>query len=139
MTNDEQANSWTHHSLAILPPRVAGTITFDPPPHLPSPDAAVLVTALYQLILERAPEPGGLIYWGSQLINGQNYVLRVVLGIVSSQEHFTRFILNATPNQQVTVLYQHILARAPDPGGLAYWANVVAYQNVATVINGLVY
>lgn len=74
------------------------------------------VTALYQALLGRAPDPGGLASWESQLAAG---VSRTALasGILNSNEY--RIDL-------VNGYYQALLGRAGDPGGLSFWVNQLA-------------
>jgi hypothetical protein len=71
--------------------------------------------ALYADLLGRAPDPGGLAYWISVLVNGQSQQ-SVANGFLESAEYCTRTI---------TGLYQSLLNRAPDAGGLAYWVGIM--------------
>lgn len=77
------------------------------------------VFRIYQATLDRAPELGGLTHWTSQISNGQS-LETVVTGFVNSSEFQTTY--GATNNTEfVTLLYNNVLDRAPDAGGLAHW------------------
>ncbi|HZZ81532.1 MAG TPA: DUF4214 domain-containing protein, partial [Gemmataceae bacterium] len=72
---------------------------------------ASLVDKLYEQVLHRPAEDGGLAYWTRQL--DQGFPLDVVAtGIFNSTERL---------NPLVTQFYQQYLGRNTDPGGLAYW------------------
>jgi hypothetical protein len=69
------------------------------------------LTGVFQNVLGRAPDSGGLANWGQQLASG---VSRndVALAIVTSPEAFGRLVAAA---------YQDLLGRPPDPAGQTYW------------------
>jgi hypothetical protein len=86
-------------------PSAADQFTFSDP-------NAVFVTQVYQDILGRSADSGGLAYWTNLLANGAPRE-GVALGFTHSFEYYT---------QVVTGDYQQLLGRAPDFGGLQYWA-----------------
>ncbi len=78
------------------------------PPHYP---VGSYVTAVYQDLFGRTPDPAGLAGWTWALTHGVPYGA-VADGITYSDEFRTGLITDA---------YDDILGRAPDPGGLAAW------------------
>jgi hypothetical protein len=88
-------------------PSAADNFTFNT-----SDPNVVIVNQLYQDILGRSADAGGLAYWANLLANGAPRE-GVGLGFTHSFEYYT---------QIVTADYQQLLGRAPDFGGLQYWA-----------------
>ncbi len=82
------------------------------------------VVRLYQATLDRLPDLGGLIGWTQNLANGTDF-LSVVNGFVNSAE-FQSVYGALTDSQFVTLLYNNVLNRAPDPGGAAGWEGAMA-------------
>jgi hypothetical protein len=73
-----------------------------------SPNAA-WVTALYERLLLREPEPEGLQFWTHNLDTGAMTQTQVVLGFVESQENFTNLVKG---------FFQQYLQRPPTPAEL---------------------
>ena len=73
------------------------------------------VTAVYQSLFERGPDPSGLSAWSNALLTGTPRVA-VANGITYSPEYRTRLIGAA---------YEKYLGRAPEPSGLAGWLSVM--------------
>jgi hypothetical protein len=85
-------------------------------PNLP-PNGA-WVTALYERLLNREPEPAGYLHWTNALDNGILTRQQVVLGFVDSTENFTNL---------VNGFFQQYLQRSPSPTELnAYVAEFQA-------------
>jgi hypothetical protein len=85
------------------------------------PNAAE-VARLYDAVLGRLPDEGGEISWTQILDSGADTLQQVVNGFVGSAEFQANYgSLNNT--QFVTLLYNNVLHRAPDPAGLASWVN----------------
>jgi hypothetical protein len=87
------------------------------------------VTTLYLDLLGRSPDAGGLNSFSQALQNGAT-VAQVADVIVTSTEFIRGNITagatgNANQTQFVTALYNDVLGRAPDPGGLNYWVNQI--------------
>ncbi|WP_375550985.1 DUF4214 domain-containing protein [Rhodophyticola porphyridii] len=81
------------------------------------------VFRLYQATLDRVPDPGGLLAWVGELAGGRPY-LEVVSGFVNSSEFQGRY--GATDNAEfVTLMYENVLGRAPDPAGLQGWRRLL--------------
>ncbi|EPX84474.1 protein of unknown function/Hemolysin-type calcium-binding repeat (2 copies) [Rubellimicrobium thermophilum DSM 16684] len=82
------------------------------------------VYRLYGAVFDREPDAGGFAHWAEALAGGRPY-LSVVQGFTASREFQLRY--GATDDRQfVTLLYNNVLDRAPDPGGLAHWSGQLA-------------
>ncbi len=73
------------------------------------------VQRVYQDLLGRAPEPGGLSYWSTALSAGAPRS-GVAAALVASDEY---------RGDVIAGMYRQFLGRAPDGGGLAYWVGRV--------------
>lgn len=88
---------------------------------------------LYVGALGRLPDLAGLEWWEDQLAAGAR-LTDVATGFIGSGEFKTRYPTAAAPSDHggagdqafVNALYQNVLHRAPDAGGLAYWVNALA-------------
>jgi hypothetical protein len=83
------------------------------------------IANLYLSILGRNPEPTGFGYWCEQLAkngNTQTAINNIAFGFAKSPE-FGGIYGGQTTNAAVTLMYNNVLSRAPDAGGLTYWAN----------------
>jgi hypothetical protein len=76
-------------------------------------DESKWLNGLYEDLLGRAPDPGGLAFWVANRHGGMS-ANDVVDGFLNSTEYCSR---------KATSLYQEILDRAPDPGGLQTWTS----------------
>lgn len=74
---------------------------------------------LYWAFFLRAPDLGGMTYWTNQLTNGKS-LAQVAAQFAKSSEFQTKYGSKAN-EQFVTLIYQNIFERDPDPAGLAYW------------------
>lgn len=82
------------------------------------------VFRLYQATLDRPPDLQGFLNWTARLADGRPY-LEVVGGFVDSREFQTRF--DARRNEDfVTLLYNNVLDRDPDPTGLETWTRALS-------------
>lgn len=82
------------------------------------------VFRLYQATLDRAPDAQGLDVWSGFLAQGTP-IQDVAHGFVNSQE-FLQVYGNLDDEAFITLLYNNVLNRAPDPGGLAGWIDALA-------------
>jgi uncharacterized repeat protein (TIGR03803 family) len=73
------------------------------------------VTNVYQLLLFRAPDPGGLANWTNQLDSG--------ISPSAVVQEIEQAPSNEYPTDVVTALYRHYLRRTPDAAGLNNWVN----------------
>jgi len=86
-----------------------------------------IVTQMYLDTLKRTPDPGGLANWVSWLRSGRFTVAEVASRFYSSDEYY-RVSANSNTAIWVTLLYQKLLNRTPDPQGLQFWiANTAKY------------
>jgi hypothetical protein len=92
-----------------------------------------IVTQLYFKLLDRAPEPGGLIGWSDLLRRGMSRQA-LVAGIAESAEYQLK---NPTPERFVDSLYRRLLDRAPEPGAVDGWVDLMKRgMTVRDVANG---
>jgi hypothetical protein len=76
---------------------------------------------LYKAAFNRTPDVGGLGYWISKMDGGMSYN-DVAKNFVTSAEFKTAFGgSNPSVNTLVTKLYNNVLNRTPDAGGLTFW------------------
>jgi hypothetical protein len=74
---------------------------------------------LYQAAFDRTPDLGGLGYWINSLDQGTSLTQAASFFVVSPE--FTTTYGNLDNQQFATQLYENVLHRAPDAGGLAFW------------------
>ncbi|WP_306395562.1 DUF4214 domain-containing protein [Telluria beijingensis] len=90
---------------------------------------------LYRAAFDRAPDEGGLGYWIAAFDRGTT-LHDVAEWFIASSEF--RDIYGAAPGNTaiVTLLYNHILDRAPEQGGFDFWVDVLDSQraDLATVL-----
>jgi hypothetical protein len=78
------------------------------------------VIRLYLAYFDRAPEPDGLDYWTDRIDAGTATLSSASSFFAGSQEYKTLY--GGTTNQQfVTLVYQNVLDRDPQPSETAYW------------------
>ena len=90
---------------------------------------------IYQAAFNRAPDAVGLGFWIASMDQGES-LQKVAAGFVRSDE-FTGMYGAAPSNAQVVdLLYQNVLHRPGEAGGVAYWNNVLdqGQANVAQVL-----
>src|SRR5712692_2610876 len=73
--------------------------------------AEEVVAAAYRQVLERDPDPSGLVSWSASLLNGQNTVGTLVRSLGTSPEYHARFVDNRPAEEVVKLMYKHFLAR----------------------------
>jgi hypothetical protein len=87
---------------------------------------------LYKAAFNRTPDAGGLGYWINQMDKGMSYST-VAQNFVNSTEFKTAFGgNNPTVSTLVTKLYNNVLNRTPDSGGLAFWQNKLSNEGWTT-------
>lgn len=93
---------------------------------------------LYQAAFNRTPDAAGLGFWIGAIDHGMP-LRDVAQGFVGSAEF--KAVYGDSPGSLdfVTRLYQNILHRAPEGGGLAYWTGVLDTKaaSMADVLTGL--
>lgn len=77
---------------------------------------ALYVTAVYQDVLGRAPDSGGLAYW-TKLLDGGAVISSVAESIAHSDEYYANFVIKPD--------YLKLLGRAADDAGVKYWTSQI--------------
>ena len=80
---------------------------------------------LYQAAFNRTPDAGGLGFQMNALDSGFT-LKQVAQNFLNSPEFRSTYGANLSDGQYVTQLYQNVLHRAPDSGGLAFQVNALA-------------
>lgn len=75
---------------------------------------------LYQAAFDRTPDEAGLGYWIKALDQGMP-LDQAAAGFVGSQEFTNLYGANPSDSQFVNALYQNVLHRAGDAGGVDFW------------------
>lgn len=96
------------------------------------------VNQLYHRVLERDPDPQGLIWYGARLWRDEANIKDAVKEIGLSPEYMERFVSNKPTEEAVKNCYQHFLARDPDPEGLEGYQHVAHVHGFKPVITGLI-
>lgn len=93
---------------------------------------------LYVAVLGRDPDFGGWQFWSGLLRTGSTPV--VVLNSFLGSPEFQNSHANLSNGAFVTLAYQNVLGRLPDPGGLAYWTGLLdsARLTRADVMGGFI-
>jgi hypothetical protein len=78
-----------------------------------------VVAQAYRRFLRRAPDPGGLTWWSTQL-GRTRAAVTLWAGLAGSAEYRTTRG-GGTTEGFVRALYDDVLGRGPDAGGLAHW------------------
>jgi len=82
----------------------------------------LVVTGIYASYLHRNPDPGGLVSWVNLMQQGAT-AADIQAGILDSAEYFQN--AGGTTTGFVTALYNALLQRAPDAGGLRDWTTLL--------------
>lgn len=90
-----------------------------------SPEASAQVYRLYQATLGREPDTAGHQRWTEEIAFNGSDVVDVAQGFVGSPEFLARFG-GLDDLDFVELLYDNVLGRAADAGGLARWAGDLA-------------
>jgi Ca2+-binding RTX toxin-like protein len=86
-------------------------------------DYAAQVARLYDATLDRLPDADGLVRWTAALRNGES-LLEIANGFTSSAEFQGRY--GTLDNSGfTTLLYNNVLDRQPDCGGLELWTEAL--------------
>jgi hypothetical protein len=79
------------------------------------------VYMLYKAAFNRPSDTIGMGYWISLKDGGANIVTNIAQGFVNSAEFIAKYGANPTNASYVSNLYQNVLGRAGEAGGVAYW------------------
>ncbi len=92
---------------------------------LASPEIVTLPTGLagiYQAVLGRQPDKGGLQFWSGVHRDGANFT-QIAQQMVNSVEFKQKYASLTTPETVINQIYLNGLGREADAPGLAYWVN----------------
>jgi Tol biopolymer transport system component len=91
---------------------------------------------LYQAAFDRKPDLAGVGYWIAQMEKGMD--LQQVSSQFIASDEFKAMFGKAPSNETfVNLLYQHVLHRAPDAAGAAWWVDVLD-RHATTQVDALV-
>ena len=79
------------------------------------------VYMIYKAAFNRAPDASGMGYWLAQKDAGSNIVTNIAQGFVNSAEFTAKYGTNPTNATYIDKLYQNVLGRNGDSGGITYW------------------
>jgi hypothetical protein len=79
---------------------------------------------LYRAAFDRVPDAAGLGFWIGAMDQGVT-LEAVAQAFIGSAEFTAMYGANPTNAAYVNGLYQHVLHRAGDPAGIAYWTGVL--------------
>lgn len=79
------------------------------------------VYMLYQAAFNRAADLGGMGYWLAQVDKGVNIITGIAQSFINTAEFIAKYGVNPTNVAFVNELYQNVLHRAGDAGGIAFW------------------
>jgi hypothetical protein len=79
------------------------------------------VYMLYQATFNRTPDAAGLGYWINAVDKGANIITTVAQSFLNSPEFIAQYGTNPSNATYVNDLYQNVLHRSGDAGGIAYW------------------
>ncbi|MDR3441040.1 DUF4214 domain-containing protein [Telmatospirillum sp.] len=84
--------------------------------------ASAQMAQLYNAAFQRQPDLLGLEYWQNNHANGMS-LTDIANGFLVSNEFTQTYgtVSSLSDTQYVTLLYENVLHRAPDPSGLSYW------------------
>ena len=77
------------------------------------------VTRLYWAFFKRLPDAGGFTYWLTKNSTGTN--LNTIANFFAQSSEFQNTYGNTSNSAYVTLVYNNVLDRSPDAGGLSYW------------------
>jgi serralysin len=75
---------------------------------------------LYQAVMGRESDDAGLGFWTKQLDNGTP-LTAIASGFMQAKEFADQYGANPTNQEFIYKLYDNVLDRAPDAGGLLFW------------------
>ncbi|MDD2545853.1 MAG: Ig-like domain-containing protein [Burkholderiaceae bacterium] len=91
-----------------------------------SPTALTTVQKLYIAYYGRAADAAGQLYWADTLDISEGSLVGIIDAFANAPEAQSLYGHGTTVADRITVLYQNILGRTPDPTGLSYYVNEVS-------------
>ncbi|MFW2381349.1 MAG: DUF4214 domain-containing protein [Acidimicrobiales bacterium] len=100
-----------------------------------APTERAAIGRLYFAAFDRPADAAGLDYWHAALRQGID--LNSIAGYFVRSEEFQVTYGNVDNEALVTLIYNNVLDRAPDPEGLAYWVGLLDDgHRPGTILNG---
>ncbi|MFA8387619.1 MAG: fasciclin domain-containing protein [Pelagibaca sp.] len=95
-----------------------------------APDQLQLLTELYVAYFDRAPDAGGLLFWGTSLANGVS--LPEIAALFFEQPETQEKMPDGLSSEAfVTRAYNNFLERDPDAAGLEFWVGTLEAGTVS--------
>jgi len=88
---------------------------------------------LYEAVLNRPAEEAGLGYWNWRMDTGTS-LKQVATEFMIQPEFKKLYGENPTDQEFIFELYQNVLDRAPDAGGLLYWSQMIGQNGRAQML-----
>jgi hypothetical protein len=86
---------------------------------------------LYKAAFNRVPDASGMGYWLAQKDGGSNIVTNIAQGFVNAPEFVAKYGTNPSNASYVDKLYQNVLGRQGEAGGVAYWNQQLDAGNIS--------
>lgn len=83
------------------------------------------VFRMYQAAFGRNPDEAGMDFWTMQMDTKGVTLESIAYGFIVSNEYRNLYGTSTSNHDLVAKYYEHILHRAPDEGGLAFWTQVL--------------
>ena len=88
---------------------------------------------LYEAVLDRTAEDAGLGYWLSSMEKGTT-LHEVAADFLKQPEFVSLYGSNPTDQEFIHKLYENVLNREPDTGGLLYWSQMIGQIGRAQIL-----
>lgn len=96
-------------------------------------ETSAQIFRMYEAVLDRAAEDAGLGYWNWRMDNGTS-LLQVATEFMKQPEFKTLYGENPSDQEFIVELYQNVLNREPDTGGLLYWSQMIGQNGRAQML-----
>jgi hypothetical protein len=96
------------------------------------------IARLYQTMLDRAPDLGGLQYWTNMVDNSTVPLSAVANMFASSPEFIQKNDGSLSDTDFVNQLYENSFGRAADPSGSQYWTAMLASGTSRGTVAGII-
>jgi hypothetical protein len=88
---------------------------------------------LYQAAFDRAPDAEGMSFYLHNADTKGVTLADIALSFTNSPEYKDLYLKDPSNTNFVTLLYNHVLHREPEPGGFAHWMNVLDNNKLSRV------
>ena len=95
-----------------------------------APDQLQLLTELYVAYFDRAPDAGGLLFWGTSLANGVS-LPEIAALFFEQPETQAKMPPDLPVGEFVDLAYRNFLERDPDPAGRDFWVSTLEAGTVS--------